>query len=65
MVPTSPTFKVRPPIPRSPSNDVDKGKGIEFEFEQLAVKAWAGERSHEVAMDDLELTLGNGSTRMN
>ncbi|KAL3640815.1 Mature anther-specific protein LAT61 [Castilleja foliolosa] len=54
-VPTSPTFNL---AKCGLGNDVecsDKGK---------AVMAWEGERIHEEGlMDDLELTLGNGSTR--
>ncbi|CAI9777819.1 unnamed protein product [Fraxinus pennsylvanica] len=68
MVPTSPTFNLMKPIAnRVPSQDVvmsEKGKGIEFDFENVAVKPWEGERIHEVGMDDLELTLGSGNTRM-
>ncbi|GFP92708.1 protein brassinazole-resistant 1 [Phtheirospermum japonicum] len=51
VVPTSPTFNL-------------VGKGAEFGFEKVAVKAWEGERIHEEGLiDDLELTLGNGNTR--
>lgn len=66
MVPTSPTFNLIKPVAEGvPSKDAimsDKGKGTEFGFEHLAVKAWEGERIHEVGMEDLELTLGNGNT---
>nr|GMD99355.1 protein BRASSINAZOLE-RESISTANT 1-like [Ipomoea batatas] len=41
----------------------DKGKSIDFGFENVAMKAWEGERAHEVGLDDLELKLGSGSTR--
>jgi brassinosteroid resistant 1/2 len=41
---------------------MEKGKGKEFEFENVAVKAWEGERIHEVGLDDLELTLGGSSS---
>ncbi|KAG7034165.1 BES1/BZR1-like protein 2 [Cucurbita argyrosperma subsp. argyrosperma] len=44
----------------------DRGRGSEFEFEKFesgAVKAWEGERIHEVGVDDLELTLGGGKAR--
>lgn len=34
--------------------------GPEFEFENGAVNAWGGEKIHEVAVDELELTLGLG-----
>ncbi|KAK4434496.1 protein BRASSINAZOLE-RESISTANT 1 [Sesamum alatum] len=67
MVPTSPTFNLVKPVPQLvPSKDapVDKGKGTEFDFENMAVKPWEGERIHEVGMDDLELTLGSGNTRI-
>ncbi|KAL2247041.1 BES1/BZR1 homolog protein 2-like [Sesamum indicum] len=37
-----------------------RAQGPEFEFESGAVKAWEGEKIHEVGMDDLELTLGSG-----
>lgn len=37
-----------------------RARGPEFEFENGAVNAWEGEQIHEVGMDDLELTLGNG-----
>ncbi|PIN12465.1 hypothetical protein CDL12_14917 [Handroanthus impetiginosus] len=66
MVPTSPTFNLVKPVAQPvPTKDatLDKGKGMEFEFENMAVKPWEGERIHEVGMDDLELTLGNGNTR--
>lgn len=66
-VPTSPTFNLMKPMPQLvPSMDPsDKGKGKEPEFdvEKMAVKPWEGERIHEVGMDELELTLGNGNTR--
>lgn len=40
-----------------------KGKGVEFGFENnVAVKAWEGERIHEVGLDYLELTLGRGTS---
>ncbi|KAL2498355.1 Protein BRASSINAZOLE-RESISTANT 1 [Abeliophyllum distichum] len=65
MVPTSPTFNLvkAQPVP-SKDTMLDKGKGTEFGFENVAVKAWEGERIHEVGLDDLELTLGNGNTRI-
>lgn len=69
MVPTSPTFNLMKPVSaeRIPSNDgmmLDKGKSVDFGFENVAVKAWEGERIHEVGLDDLELTLGSGNTRI-
>ncbi|XP_050206386.1 BES1/BZR1 homolog protein 2 [Mercurialis annua] len=36
----------------------DRGRVSEFEFEDCRVKPWEGERIHEMAVDDLELTLG-------
>ncbi|XP_019156230.1 PREDICTED: protein BRASSINAZOLE-RESISTANT 1-like isoform X2 [Ipomoea nil] len=66
-VPTSPTFNlVKPVAQRIPPNSMmfDKGKSIDFGFENVAMKAWEGERAHEVGLDDLELKLGNGSTRI-
>lgn len=33
----------------------EKGKGV---------KAWKGERFHEVGFDDLELTLGSGNAQI-
>ncbi|GAB2231640.1 hypothetical protein Droror1_Dr00010651 [Drosera rotundifolia] len=36
----------------------ERAHGSEFEFESSTVKAWEGERIHEVGVDDLELTLG-------
>ncbi|KAK2986848.1 hypothetical protein RJ640_011073 [Escallonia rubra] len=39
---------------------VQRGHGSEFEFESGTVKAWEGERIHEIGVDDLELTLGSG-----
>ncbi|KAL7101771.1 hypothetical protein ACP275_08G075600 [Erythranthe tilingii] len=67
-VPTSPTYN----LVKSQQNYVNGAEfgwgaaakracGPEFEFENGgAVKAWEGERIHEVGMDDLELTLGSG-----
>lgn len=66
MVPNSPTFNlVKPVAQRNSPNDtcLEKGKGIEFEFENGGVKAWEGERIHDVGLDDLELTLGSGNSR--
>ncbi|KAA8531809.1 hypothetical protein F0562_006474 [Nyssa sinensis] len=37
-----------------------RGRGSEFEFESGTVKAWEGEKIHEIGVDDLELTLGSG-----
>ncbi|EPS60905.1 hypothetical protein M569_13896, partial [Genlisea aurea] len=78
-IPTSPTFNLIRPMarvvlpsssqePMAIDNDSSKGKGKEFELDNnssdLAVKPWEGERIHDVGMDDLELTLGNGNTRV-
>ncbi|KAL9994578.1 putative transcription factor BES/BZR family [Helianthus debilis subsp. tardiflorus] len=65
--PNSPTFNlVKPMAPAAEANDggFDKGKGMEFEFENGGVKAWEGERIHDVGMDDLELTLGSGVSKI-
>ncbi|XP_071710546.1 protein BRASSINAZOLE-RESISTANT 1-like [Rutidosis leptorrhynchoides] len=67
--PNSPTFNlVKPTAPMSVVKDScsekGKGKGIEFEFENGGVKAWEGERIHDVGLDDLELTLGSGIAKM-
>lgn len=68
MVPTSPTFNLVKPVvsQQVPSMEarLDKGKGPEFDFANMAVKPWEGERIHEVGMDDLELTLGSGNNRV-
>jgi brassinosteroid resistant 1/2 len=37
-----------------------RARGSEFEFESGTVKAWEGEKIHDMAVDDLELTLGSG-----
>ncbi|PIN08889.1 hypothetical protein CDL12_18531 [Handroanthus impetiginosus] len=74
--PTSPTYNlVKPVAQQNPLNATIDGcgefgrkvtgkraHGPEFEFENGAVKAWEGERIHEVGMDDLELTLGTGKS---
>lgn len=65
-VPTSPTFNlVKPLAPVVLGNDVvnENGRGLEFQFEEMQVKPWEGERIHDVGMEDLELTLGNGKAR--
>ncbi|XP_059286240.1 protein BRASSINAZOLE-RESISTANT 1-like isoform X1 [Lycium ferocissimum] len=67
-VPASPTFNLVKPVaqPLRP-NDViteKKGKSVKFDFETVSVKAWEGERIHDVGFDDLELTLGSGNARM-
>ncbi|XP_050214228.1 protein BRASSINAZOLE-RESISTANT 1 [Mercurialis annua] len=70
-MPTSPTYNlVKPVAEQILANNVIKenGRSMEFEFENgngngQQVKPWEGERIHEVGMDDLELTLGNGKAR--
>nr|GME06106.1 protein BRASSINAZOLE-RESISTANT 1-like [Ipomoea batatas] len=67
VVPTSPTFNLMKPVAQQiPSSDAmftEEGKSMEFDFEKVAMKAWEGERIHEVGLDDLELTLGSGNAR--
>ncbi|VFR03659.1 unnamed protein product [Cuscuta campestris] len=70
MRPPSPTFNLmNPNNPHhrarldDPIMSDHKGKGVEFGFENnVAVKAWEGERIHEVGLDYLELTLGRGTS---
>lgn len=65
-VPTSPTFNlVKPVAPQMSPNGLinEAGRSSEFQFENGQVKPWEGERIHEVGLDDLELTLGNGKVR--
>ncbi|KAL6504670.1 Mature anther-specific protein LAT61 [Orobanche hederae] len=65
VVPTSPMFNLMKPTAEIvQSMDAISGKGMELDFDSLAVKPWEGERIHEVGMDDLELTLGIGNTRI-
>ncbi|OIW10990.1 hypothetical protein TanjilG_22797 [Lupinus angustifolius] len=54
-------------IPKDSSADMQWGAvgergigGSDFDFENGSVKAWEGERIHEVGMDELDLTLGFG-----
>ncbi|KAA8547317.1 hypothetical protein F0562_003819 [Nyssa sinensis] len=75
--PPSPTFNLVIPVAQHNSiRDVidgqgdlgwgataQRGHGSEFEFGSGTVKAWEGERIHEIAADDLELTLGSGKAR--
>nr|GEZ43343.1 protein brassinazole-resistant 1-like [Tanacetum cinerariifolium] len=75
--PNSPTFNLVKPMAQvnvtKDSGGSDKGKGMEFEFENGGVKAWEGERIHDVGwegerihddgLDDLELTLGSGTAK--
>lgn len=63
-VPTSPTFNlVTPTVAKQgfyKDSMVERGRGQDFEFECERVKPWEGEMIHEIAVDDLELTLGSG-----
>ncbi|XP_072991070.1 protein BZR1 homolog 1-like [Typha latifolia] len=69
MAPASPTFNLinaGVPLMKSEAGATggvsEKGRGgVEFEFENGRVKAWVGERIHEVGVEDLDLTLGVGS----
>ncbi|KAK4410225.1 protein BZR11 [Sesamum angolense] len=72
--PPSPTYNLVQPVAQQTSlqgkfdscgelgwgSAAKRARGPEFEFESGAVKAWEGEKIHEVGMDDLELTLGSG-----
>ncbi|KAI3462515.1 hypothetical protein Pfo_019178 [Paulownia fortunei] len=72
--PTSPTYNLVEPMAQQTSLQgtfdacgefgwgaaAKRARGPEFEFENGAVKAWEGEKIHEIGMDDLELTLGSG-----
>lgn len=62
--PPSPTFNLVKSSSQQPFFQngvvVQNGNGCEFEFESSTLKAWEGERIHEVGVDDLELTLGSG-----
>ncbi|KAJ6834804.1 protein BZR1-like protein 1-like [Iris pallida] len=41
----------------------ERGRGTaEFEFKSSRVKPWKGGRIHKVGVEDLELTLGMGSS---
>ncbi|CAN1126863.1 Protein BRASSINAZOLE-RESISTANT 2 [Linum perenne] len=66
-VPASPTYNlVKPAVQESLSRDTimaENGRAMEFEFGNGQVKPWEGERIHEVGLDDLELTLGNGKAK--
>lgn len=65
-VPTSPTFNLVKPAPQQMSPNAvfqEIGQSSEFKFENGQVKPWEGERIHDVGMEDLELTLGNGKAR--
>ncbi|CAM8906465.1 hypothetical protein QQ045_011358 [Rhodiola kirilowii] len=61
--PSSPTFNLIKPATQQSMNlgntNGQVTRGPEFEFESCRVKPWEGERIHEMAVDDLELTLGS------
>uniref|UniRef100_A0A0E0I2U3 Protein BZR1 homolog n=2 Tax=Oryza TaxID=4527 RepID=A0A0E0I2U3_ORYNI len=63
--PTSPTYNlVNPGASTSNSMEIEgtAGRGgAEFEFDKGRVTPWEGERIHEVAAEELELTLGVGA----
>nr|XP_043607980.1 protein BRASSINAZOLE-RESISTANT 1-like [Erigeron canadensis] len=66
--PNSPTFHfVKPMAQENVTNSngavYGKGKGIELEFENCGLKAWEGERIHDMGSDYLELTLGSGNAK--
>ena len=57
----SPTFNlVKPPLPQQLSPNTSAAQEI---GQNSQVKPWEGERIHDVAMEDLELTLGNSKGR--
>ncbi|KAJ7952964.1 putative BRASSINAZOLE-RESISTANT 1 protein [Quillaja saponaria] len=74
VAPPSPTFNLMKQVVQQSSlldavdlngsiqwgTSTERGRGSEFEFESGRVRAWEGERIHEVGMDELELTLGSG-----
>ncbi|XP_008241630.1 PREDICTED: BES1/BZR1 homolog protein 2 [Prunus mume] len=78
VAPPSPTFNLMKPVAEQSvlqntinghggmawGNSTERGRGSEFEFESGTLKAWEGERIHEVGVDDLELTLGNGKNHV-
>lgn len=68
--PLSPTFNlVKNPAGQQGPILANKGDGggfgwaSEFEFGNGRVTPWEGEKIHEIAVDDLELTLGSGKAR--
>ncbi|XP_058069113.1 BES1/BZR1 homolog protein 2 [Magnolia sinica] len=75
VTPSSPTFNLIKPITQNSPPEplpaggigwgpaVERGRGSEFAFESGRVKAWEGERIHEMGVEDLELTLGSGKQR--
>ncbi|KAH7520072.1 hypothetical protein FEM48_Zijuj08G0105000 [Ziziphus jujuba var. spinosa] len=76
--PPSPTFNLMKPAVARPNSlhgtvnghggigwggTAERGRGAEFEFESGKVKAWEGEKIHDIGVDDLELTLGSAKNR--
>ncbi|XP_024020611.1 BES1/BZR1 homolog protein 2 [Morus notabilis] len=76
VAPPSPTFNLMKPVAQQSALQdavgghsmigwgppAERARGSEFEFENCRVKPWEGERIHDIAVDDLELTLGSGKT---
>ncbi|XP_061370656.1 protein BRASSINAZOLE-RESISTANT 1 [Gastrolobium bilobum] len=63
-MPISPTLNFMKPVSQQhnlPDNRIQPMRNSEAHFGE-PVKAWVGERIHEVGLDDLELTLGSGKT---
>lgn len=74
MAPTSPTFNLVQPFSQqttplaaasrvgefSWAGAAKKSRCAEFDFENSRVKAWEGEKIHDISLDGLELTLGSG-----
>ncbi|XP_042471128.1 protein BZR1 homolog 1-like [Zingiber officinale] len=66
--PGSPTFNLVKPFAvmegtaaSSSGGMSERGRdGVEFEFENMWVKPWEGEKIHDVGPDDIQLTLGIG-----
>ncbi|KAK7383060.1 hypothetical protein VNO78_28726 [Psophocarpus tetragonolobus] len=59
--PTSPTFNlVKPLVPQGAQDNSIQAMRMSSDEFGAQVKPWVGEKIHEVAMDDLELTLGSG-----
>ncbi|KAI7744654.1 hypothetical protein M8C21_006435 [Ambrosia artemisiifolia] len=66
MSPSSPAFHLVNPMGLEMCSDdsgLDKGKGVEVGYENGGLKAWEGERIHDMGLDDLELTLGSGNAK--
>ncbi|KAH9625428.1 hypothetical protein KSS87_023295 [Heliosperma pusillum] len=63
-VPNSPTFNlIRPMVQQMSLQDGTEERAIATKAEAVQVTPWEGERIHDEAMDDLELTLGSGPSR--